>query len=145
VTRNSRDFRGSSSDPGRKGQYKDTDLHAGLVCINGPNRMDITMQVKAFAAVLDALSMDSAEPDLTNQVLEATIESEAAPQIIILRRYDLPSTKEASPRDAAAPRRKRSHMVVDGFANRWGAFSKAAARMMFGPGWRTPHPSTCPP
>jgi hypothetical protein len=39
VTRNSVDFRGSADSPGYSGQFADVPLHAGLVCINGPNGM----------------------------------------------------------------------------------------------------------
>ena len=39
VTRNSTDFRGPSNQPGSKGQYADVPIHAGLVCINGPDSM----------------------------------------------------------------------------------------------------------
>jgi hypothetical protein len=91
VTRNARDFRGSPIKPGRKGHYRAAELHAGLICINGPNGMDLDIQLEAFAAVLDSLEV--AEPDLTNQVFEATIESETASDII-LRRYDLPATDD---------------------------------------------------
>ena len=104
VTRNSRDFRGSSSNPGRKGQYKGADLHAGLVCLNGPNGMDLDMQLEAFSVVLDALDADSPAPDLTNQVLEATVESDAAPDVI-LRRYDLPLPGGIASRKVSIPRR----------------------------------------
>jgi hypothetical protein len=33
------DFRGPITQPGSKGQYADVPLHAGLVCINGPDSM----------------------------------------------------------------------------------------------------------
>lgn len=36
VTKNSVDFRGPAERPGAKGQYADVTLHAGLVCLNGP-------------------------------------------------------------------------------------------------------------
>ena len=45
VTKNSVDFRGPSSRPGTSGQYADAMLHAGLVCLNGPDGMDLDMQV----------------------------------------------------------------------------------------------------
>jgi len=104
VTRDARHFRGSSSKPGGKGHYKGVDLHAGLVCVNGPNGMDLNMQLEAFSAVLDALAADSPAPDLTNQVFEATIENDKAPEVI-LRRYDLPPMGGAAPRDVSPPRR----------------------------------------
>jgi len=101
VTRNAKDFRGSASEPGRKGQYRGTALHAGLICINGPIGMDIDIQLEAFSAVLDFLDTQRPAPDLTNQVLEATIECDA----VILRRHDLPSMGGAAHQDSSVPRR----------------------------------------
>jgi hypothetical protein len=80
-------------------------LHAGLICLNGPNGMDLDMQLEAFSVLLDVLETDSPEPDLTNQVLEATIESEAAPDVIV-RRYDLPVADGTVAQDAAVQRRR---------------------------------------
>ena len=40
VTRNSVDFRGHADNPGASGQFANVPLHAGLVCINGPDGMD---------------------------------------------------------------------------------------------------------
>jgi hypothetical protein len=37
VTRNSVDFRGPLSRPGSRGQYAGVVIHAGLVCLNGPD------------------------------------------------------------------------------------------------------------
>jgi predicted nuclease of predicted toxin-antitoxin system len=45
VTRNSVDFRGPSSRPGSRGQYVDVEIHAGLVCLNGPDGMDLDVQI----------------------------------------------------------------------------------------------------
>jgi hypothetical protein len=39
VTRNSVDFRGSADNLGASGQFADVPLHAGLICINGPDGM----------------------------------------------------------------------------------------------------------
>jgi predicted nuclease of predicted toxin-antitoxin system len=94
VTRHARDFRGSPARPGNKGPYRIAELHAGLVCINGPTGMDLDMQIEAFIAILDVLEAAADGPDLTNQVLEATVENEAAPDII-LRRYHLPAGEDA--------------------------------------------------
>ena len=41
VTKNSVDFRGPASRPGSKGQYADVAFHAGLICLNGPEGMDL--------------------------------------------------------------------------------------------------------
>ena len=71
VTRNSADFRGPSSRPGSRGQYADVEIHAGLVCLNGPDAMDLDMQVEMFEQALDELADDA---DIVNQVLEITLE-----------------------------------------------------------------------
>jgi hypothetical protein len=80
VTRNSEDFRGPREAPGSKGQYADVSLHAGLVCLNGPVGMDLTLQRELFSEALDELDVDG---DLTNQILEVTLEdSEAGIQVV---------------------------------------------------------------
>jgi hypothetical protein len=71
VTRNSIDFRGPSSSPESHGQYADVELHAGLICLNGPDGMDRNVQLELFERALENLA-DNA--DLVNQVLEATLE-----------------------------------------------------------------------
>lgn len=86
VTKNSYDFRGSVDTPGSKGEYKRAELHAGLVCLNGPPGMDLQMQIDLFAAVLDEIDSDG---DLVNKVLEATLVEPDAEEIEI-RRYPLP-------------------------------------------------------
>jgi predicted nuclease of predicted toxin-antitoxin system len=55
VTRNSVDFRGPADQPGSHGQYADVLLHAGLVCINGPDRMTAEIETELFAVVLEAI------------------------------------------------------------------------------------------
>lgn len=67
VTRNAVDFRGSPARPGEKGQYAGVELHAGLICLGGPDTMKLTDQLTLFEAALDLLE---AEGDLVNQVLE---------------------------------------------------------------------------
>jgi predicted nuclease of predicted toxin-antitoxin system len=39
VTKNTVDFRGPTSSLGSEGQYPDVAIHAGLVCLNGPEGM----------------------------------------------------------------------------------------------------------
>lgn len=70
VTRNSVDFRGPRQAPGSGGQYSKLELHAGLICLNGPVGMDRGLQVELFELALDELDRDS---DLVNQVLEITL------------------------------------------------------------------------
>ncbi|MBI5163288.1 MAG: DUF5615 family PIN-like protein, partial [Magnetospirillum sp.] len=86
VTKNSWDFRGPPDAPGSAGEYAAADLHAGLVCLNGPVGMDLDMQVELFEAALDDLD---GEPDLVNQVLEVTLDS-AGDEEIRMARYALP-------------------------------------------------------
>lgn len=85
VTRNSVDFRGPSSRPGSRGQYGDVEIHAGLVCFNGPDGMDLDMQIEMFEHALDELDGDV---DLVNQVLEITLEGSEEFHIL---RYRLPA------------------------------------------------------
>jgi len=87
VTKNSTDFRGLANAPGGSGEYANTDLHAGLICLNGPVGMDLDMQVKLFEVALDDLDTQS---DLVNQVLEVTLSSETDADIRIVR-YALPA------------------------------------------------------
>lgn len=85
VTKNSEDFRGPREAPGSKGQYADAALHAGLICLNGPVGMDLALQRELFSEALDELD---ANGDLTNQILEVTLEDgEAGIQIV---RYSHP-------------------------------------------------------
>jgi hypothetical protein len=87
VTRNAYDFRGAPDAPGGKGEYAKTELHAGLICLNGPaNGFDLDTQRELFAVALDELDRD---PDLINQVLEVTLEA-GEDEVITIRRYDLP-------------------------------------------------------
>ena len=86
VTRNSIDFRGPATSPGKKGQYADIALHAGLICINGPVGMDLNLQLELFAVALDELERDG---DLVNQVLEVTMLD--VNEEVDLLRYRLPA------------------------------------------------------
>ncbi|MDA8349393.1 MAG: DUF5615 family PIN-like protein [Pseudomonadota bacterium] len=84
VTRNAVDFRGPADHPGAKGQYAGVEIHAGLICLNGPpERMDLDMQLELFEQALDEVQAD---PDLINQVLEITCEED----VLTVRRYQLP-------------------------------------------------------
>lgn len=85
VTWNGKDFRGPGNAPGSRGQFADVSLHAGLICINGPVGMDLTLQRMLFAEALRELGIDG---DLTNQVLEIGVEDNDAAITII--RYALP-------------------------------------------------------
>ena len=70
VTRNSNDFRGSRTAPGSRGQYAGVEVHAGLICLNGPVTMNLALQLELFEVALDEIDRNS---DLVNQVLEITL------------------------------------------------------------------------
>ncbi|HLQ89472.1 MAG TPA: DUF5615 family PIN-like protein [Xanthobacteraceae bacterium] len=84
VTKNSVDFRGPTSNPGSKGQYADVAIHAGLICLNGPEGMNIDMQLELFEQALHELSTDA---DCVNQVLEIVLDEDDEVHIL---RYRLP-------------------------------------------------------
>jgi hypothetical protein len=84
VTRNSVDFRGSASHPGSKEQYADVAIHAGLICLNGPDGMDLDVQLELFEQALDELAVDD---ELIKQVLEVTLDGDEELHIL---RYRLP-------------------------------------------------------
>lgn len=87
VTRNAYDFRGPADRPGRSGQYARADIHAGLVCLNGPAEgVDLDLQCELFELALDELD---AESDLVNQVLEVTLNRPGDAEVEI-ERYHLP-------------------------------------------------------
>jgi len=86
VTRNSGDFRGPREAPGSKGQYSDISIHAGLICLNATAGMDLALQRELFSEVLDELDTDA---DLTNQILEVTLEDTEA--TIQIERYRYPA------------------------------------------------------
>lgn len=88
VTWNCKDFRGPKDAPGLKGVLADVPLHAGLVCINGPTGMDLDLQRLLFAFVLEELDQ---QPDLTNQILEVTVDESGERVDVVL--FDLPADK----------------------------------------------------
>jgi hypothetical protein len=84
ITRNSVDFRGPADQPGSRGQYADVPLHAGLVCINGPDTMSAENEVELFGIVLDELGPNQ----IVNLAVEITLaEAEGGYELV---RYDLP-------------------------------------------------------
>jgi hypothetical protein len=87
VTKNAFDFRGPVGAPGSRGEYAKVELHAGLICLNGPPGMDLDLQLDLFEAALDELD---STPDLVNQVLEVTATSLDA-ETFTVRRYPLPT------------------------------------------------------
>jgi hypothetical protein len=85
VTRNALDFRGPAFAPGSKGTYADVEIHAGLICLNGPEGMNLDMQLELFELALDEIS----DGDLVNKVLEITLREDS---LIRVSRYALPPT-----------------------------------------------------
>jgi uncharacterized protein DUF5615 len=84
VTKNSIDFRGPTSRPGSRGQYADAAIHAGLICLNGPEGMDLDLQLELFELALDELGGG----DLVNQALEITLSDNGDIRVV---RYALPA------------------------------------------------------
>ena len=79
---------GPKDAPGSRGVLADVPLHAGLICIDGPTGMDLELQRLLFEFVLEELDQ---QPDLTNQVLEVTInDSDESVDIV---RLELPPSK----------------------------------------------------
>jgi hypothetical protein len=86
VTRNCKDFRGPKEAPGSKGVFAGVPLHPGLVCIDASTGMDLERQRLLFGYVLEELDQ---QPDLTNEVLEVSIDELGASVEIV--RYELPA------------------------------------------------------
>jgi len=87
VTRNSVDFRGPVVSPGLQGQYAGVPLHAGLVCINGPEKMTAGTETDLFGAVLEAMGV----ADLVNEAIEINL-AELSGEYEV-HRYALPNVK----------------------------------------------------
>ena|GEM_PF-302613 len=83
VTMNSVDFRGPRNKRGSKGQYAKVQIHAGLICLNGPVSTNLAMQIWLFQQVLHELEAD---PDMVNSVLEITWQDDD----FYIERYKLP-------------------------------------------------------
>lgn len=74
VTMNSVDFRGRAVDPGSAGEHSKIDLHAGLICLDGPPGMDWELSLELFEIALDELERD---PDLANMALDVMWDGES--------------------------------------------------------------------
>ena len=85
MTRNSVDFRGAANNPGTSGQFAGVPLHAGLICINGPDGMTAEVQCELFEAVLDEIGN---APQLVNEVVEVDLES--LDEDFTIHRYSMP-------------------------------------------------------
>jgi hypothetical protein len=68
VTNNSYDFRGPPSRKGTKGYHSKADLHAGLVCLNWPNKIKrLEIHIASFKLALNELSKID---EMVNKCLE---------------------------------------------------------------------------
>ena len=85
VTRNSSDFRGPENAPGSRGQYAGVILHAGLICINGPDQMGADQEADLFDIVLDTIG----QGDLINEGIEITLSEDGEFELV---RYALPNS-----------------------------------------------------
>lgn len=85
VTRNARDFRGSSPTA-TGGLLRKVDVHPGLVCIDTErdDGFDIPKQLRLFEVVLEEMKT---APDLMNQALEVVEEEDGG---VVVTRYELP-------------------------------------------------------
>jgi hypothetical protein len=70
VTRNAYDFRGPEAAPGTRGQYQRADIHAGLICLDGPEGMDLDMQRDLFDAALDEIDREASDTKLLKGAFE---------------------------------------------------------------------------
>ena len=88
VTNNSIDFRGPAGKPGSAGEYADMRLHAGLVCIDAPSGLNLSLQRQLFALILDEFAKNG---DLTNQLLQVAVKKDGR---VKLRRIALPAEED---------------------------------------------------
>ena len=88
VTNNSIDFRGPAGKPGSAGEYADMRLHAGLVCIDAPSGLNLSLQRQLFALILDEFAKNG---DLTNQLLQVAVKKDGK---VELRRIALPAEED---------------------------------------------------
>jgi Domain of unknown function (DUF5615) len=89
VTNNSIDFRGPQDAAAAGGHYANIGIHAGLICLNGPEGMDLDLQLELFEHALEELARDG---DLINQRLEITATEDGEVEVL---RYAYPPTPAA--------------------------------------------------
>lgn len=89
VTNNSIDFRGPADNPGSTGEYADVRLHAGLVSIDAPFGLNLSLQRQLFGLILDELVKNG---DLTNQLLQVDVKKDGR---VELERIALPADENA--------------------------------------------------
>lgn len=89
ITNNSIDFRGPADNPGSTGEYADVHLHAGLVSIDAPFGLNLSLQRQLFGLILDELVKNG---DLTNQLLQVDVKKDGR---VELERIALPAGENA--------------------------------------------------
>ena len=89
ITNNSIDFRGPANNPGSTGEYADVRLHAGLVSIDAPFGLNLSLQRQLFGLILDELVKNG---DLTNQLLQVDVRKDGR---VELERIALPADENA--------------------------------------------------
>ena len=89
VTNNSIDFRGPADNPGSTGEYADVRLHAGLVSIDAPFGLNLSLQRQLFGLILDELVKNG---DLTNQLLQVDVKKDGR---VELERIALPADENS--------------------------------------------------
>jgi hypothetical protein len=89
VTKNSIDFGGPQDNAEASGHYANAEVHAGLICLNGPEGMDLDLQLELFEHALEELARDG---DLVNQRLEITATGEG--EVEVLRYILTPASEE---------------------------------------------------
>ena len=89
VTANAKDFRGHH-DGELGGLHNGQPIHAGLICLNAQDGLDLALQEQLFEVALDQLRRLG---DLVNQALEITLEShdDDGAQVAI-ELYEIPET-----------------------------------------------------
>ena len=91
VTCNSVDFRGTG--PGKLGgEHAKQDIHAGLVCLNSEEPLDLDLQRELFQIALDVLI---AEEDLVNKALDIFHHANGKVEYDI---YDIPAIQAGYPK-----------------------------------------------
>lgn len=86
ITNNGTDFRGPAMNPGSHGVYAGISLHAGLICVDAPDGLNLERQKRLFDLILSNLME---EGDLTNQVLEVMLSADGS---VELSRYPMPTS-----------------------------------------------------
>jgi hypothetical protein len=76
---------GRPTGPGEKARYKDIDLHAGLVCLNGPAGMVLDLQKELFGANTRLNRVIAASLDVTDRSSVAAADSRS--QLLFKPRY----------------------------------------------------------